>query len=264
MANNWGAMNGRISLFRAISPSPPLLPNALELYRRVAKSDPDNWQKAQHPLAPSVAQGIAGNIAINCTVQPLRVDFNLQPVPTGDTSLAMIGNTLKFYEHLRTITEEIGKGAAEVGASRIAIFVQFSRPTATIEETNQVLLETMPIAYRTKLTSEEDFIFQINCARPSREDPKIRMNLITKWSADRFQLFSVQIPMLGMPQIAPGASPATFQPTEELLAASVSFDHNNLPTAAPLDPVQQASLLRDGLDAAENSQKELGLIVDGG
>jgi hypothetical protein len=248
MPITWGAVNARISLFPAISQP---IPSALDLYKSIFRNDPESWQKGTNPLAASVAQGRTGDIGANCVVQATRIDFNLFPIAGAEPGrLYLIDDTPKLYELLRSIIRQIGEGTAQALVTRVATFLQLSCPTQTVIEANALLLATIPWKYRVELVDEEDFVFQINRPRPGRDNPDLRMNFITKWSTDRFTLFSMHLPISGVPQFLLGGGSPTGTPSE-LFAASITFDNNNVPIANPLSFGQQATLLGDALNAAE-------------
>src|SRR5712692_3580155 len=77
--NEWKALVGRISLFTAAPWS--AAPSALDLYRNIWETEPDNFFKQPNPLMPSVAQGGIGNLTASCVIQQSRIDFNFQPAP---------------------------------------------------------------------------------------------------------------------------------------------------------------------------------------
>jgi hypothetical protein len=117
----------------------------------------------------------------------------------------------------------------------------------------------MPALYQMRITDEEDFIFQVN--RPHLVSD-IRMNCITKWSADRFQLFNMTVPIGAPVQWQIGQASMSLQPTD-FFGASVTFDHNNAPVQAPLSRDQQVVLLTEGLSRAGRMQREYGMNIVG-
>ena len=258
--SEWAALVARVTLFPLLSSSP--LPSALDLYRHVWSREPDNFQRQANPLMPSVAQGKAGSIVANCTAQRSRIDFNLAPVAPTDGSLALISDVAEVRDGLSRIIEAIERDAISVPVVRAAIFLHFARLAATLWEANKLLLESMPTSYRMGVTDEEDFIFQVNKPLSLAEDGSIHMNSVTKWSADRIQVFNLPVSMGGPASWPFGQAPMSFTPTEFLIA-SVTFDHNNKPGHTPINSKQQVVLLTEGLNHAARVQREYGMNIVG-
>ena len=135
--------------------------------------------------------------------------------------------------------------------------MHFVAVASNMEEANKALTGVIPGQYRVEITNEEDFILQINQPRMSREVQGVRMNYLTKWSTERFQVLNVAIPI--------GVAGVAMPPpqSQEFIAATVTFDNNNTPATVALTGGQQSSLLGDGLRASEEMQKATGLRIEG-
>ncbi len=142
--------------------------------------------------------------------------------------------------------------------SRVALILQFLNLKPSHAEANKALTEVIPNRYGVTITDEEDFIFQINQPHMNREFQDIKMNFVTKWSVEQFQILTISLPSGGVP------APVLPQP-KNAIAASVVFDNNNI----PLTPVralpgkEQSALLQEALDAAVQMQQEIGLNIEG-
>jgi len=180
-----------------------------------------------------------------------------------DLSFASIGDTAQLREELLRIISAIRKGAVSEPVSRVAIFLHFVALVSSLAEANRLLLQGMPHTYRMGISDEEDFVFQINRPRVIGEIANTRMNFITKWSADRFQLLNIAVP-IGSPipgQL--GQPPVSLQP-KEYLAASVTFDNNNIGGQEPLSSGVQAALLAEGLTRTEQQMlRDCGMNIAG-
>lgn len=253
----WKALAGRVTLFPASTP-----PAALELFRQVWGGDPDSFQKQANPLLPTVAQGKRHGMTVICSTHPARVDFIFTPARQDeipDMSFAMIEDLGQLQSGLRDVIEAVGRGIVSHSVFRVAVNTQFVRPEASFTEANKTLTQIIPDQYRMRLTDEEEFIFQINRLKTSRELTDIKMNFITKWSVERFQILAMSFPMaIPAPQ-----SMASQQQSAAFLAASVLLDNNNVPVSAPLTGSQQSILLLEGLHGIANAQNEMGLNSEG-
>lgn len=257
----WKALVGRVTLFPASVPPP-----ALELFRLVWGGDPDSFQKQANPLLPMVAQGKRDGMMAICSTNPARVDFTLAPAPgeeIPDMSLALIEDLSHLQTELLRIIEFIGRGAVSESVPRVAVSMQFVKPEASSVEANKTLTRIIPDQYRMGLTDEEEFIFQINRLKTSRELPDIKMNFITKWSVERFQVLALSFLLAGSRVPAPQGVPPGQQQSATFLAASVLFDNNNVPASIPLTAAQQSSLLLEGFRAIEEEQHNMNLDAEG-
>ncbi len=261
--NDWKALAGRITVFAGSPASGPLL-SALELFQKVWGGNPDNFQSSPNVLMPSFAHGKRDGLTAGCIVQPTRIDFNFSPLPPAaredrDAELALIEDTTQLHAELVRLIESIDGFVVTNSVSRVGLALHFLTVTSGIEEANKVLVSVMPNQYRVGITNEEDFIFQINRPRMSRDVKRIRLNYVTKWNVDRFQVFKVAI--------APNAPVVDSRdiPSQqgEFVAASVVFDSNNVLAVTPLDGKEQSSLLMECLTSAKEMQRAFGLNVEG-
>jgi hypothetical protein len=209
--------------------------------------------QAANPLMPSMAQGKLGDdLIVNCVNQHIRTDFSLLPLPSTASSLAFIEDTTQLHGELSRIIRVIGEGLTSNPVSRVAVFVQFVMPAATLEEANKLLLTSMPQAYRMGVTNEEDFVFQVN--RPidlNNIDTNIRMNIITKWSVEKIQVMAAS----RVDQYIPIS--------QQFIMASLTFDHNNVPSITPISNDKQAALLTEGLSRVTNLRRDYNMNIAG-
>jgi hypothetical protein len=264
--NEWKAFFGRITLFPVVQLSPLL--SAIELYQRVWHGGPDTFQKQTNPLAPSVAQGTRGGMTVACLTHPSRIDFNLTPVQSppqelAQMSLPIIEDTSKLHAELMRIMDVIGKEVILGSVVRVALNVQFLALKQSSEEANSTLMTVIPDQYGIRITDEKDFIFQINRPYTSREVGEIKMNAVTKWSVDRLQVLTIAVPMSGTHLSASVEAALPKPQTKEFIAASVSFDINNVPSENQLSGSQQTPLLREALTTVAQTQQDIGLNVEG-
>ena len=241
----WKALLARISIF-PLTPS-PTPPSALDLFRRVWDVEPEEFHGQTNPLMPSMAQGRVGSIIANCSKQQLRTDFHLLPLPVG-ASLALIEDTTQLHGELSRIIRVIGEGLIPHPVTRVAVFLQFVIPASTSADANRILLESMPQAYRMRVTDEEDFVFQVNRPVNLNIMDSIRMNLIAKWSVEHIQLFAGRY------------TPPVSQP---VITASITFDHNNAPIIIPIGTDRQAALLNEGLSRVASLRHDFDMNITG-
>ena len=264
--SEWTALLARITIFPA--PLSVTLPSALDLYKKVWEGDPTSFQGPTNPLSPSLAQGKHAGLAISCSVHQSRIDFNLSPVGPESASetpkLFVIEDSKELHDEFASIARTIGKGLLATSVLRVATFLQFVSIEANSMEANKALMSIVPEQYRIKLGDEEEFVLQISRPRTSEHVEKLKMNLITKWSVQRFQVVSLLVPMGAVPIVAAPQSGIAPQVTE-FITASVGFDINNAPVAAdrPLSSGQQSSLLLEGLAHTARSMREDGLKIKG-
>lgn len=263
--SEWKALVGRITLFPAPSSQP--LPSALDLYTKLWADEPSSFQRATNPLAPSMAQGTFAGMAVACTAHPSRIDFTLTPIASGESpetpTFFVIEDSEALGDELLRLAKVVEENLLANPILRVATFLQFVALEADSTAANGALMAIVPKHLRVKLDDEEEFILQINHPRMSRSLEGTKFNLITKWSVDRFQIMSVLVPMGTTPMYAPqsGVSPQV----SEFIAASVTFDNNNVPVPAstPLSSKQQASFLIEGLRYSATSILEGALKIKG-
>ena len=264
--NDWAALAGRITIFPN-SQSTGVLPSALELYKKIWPSDPDNFQSPNSPLSPSVAQGRHAGLSVSCTVHPTRIDLTLTPpLPTlnaANQQFPLIENSSEFHSELVRIAKLIGTGLLSNPVLRVATFLQFVSIEANSTEANKALMSIVPSQYRLKLGDEVEFIMQVNRPRLSDRVENLKMNLITKWNVDHFQMFAIMRFASGPPVVAMPAQDSSR--LIDVLAASVSFDNNNeaVPAEKPLSASDQSSLILEGFTRTSESLQESGISIEG-
>ncbi len=254
--NEWKAFQGRITLFPAMPPSSSP-PSAIELYRQIWGSEPDSFQRQANILAPTVAQGRREGLIVGCVAQPARIDFNLAAEPSLEMqmTMALVDNPIGFLAELKRMIDIFDKGLAN-DVSRVAINLHFLNLSPGRAEANKAVTKIIPTQYGVTVKNEEDFIFQINQPKPSMENKDIKMNFIMRWSVENFQLLTISIPTGGVPAKAGMTSPSS------IIAASVVFDNNNVPTRT-LTGKEQTTLLQEALDAVVRMQREIGINIEG-
>jgi hypothetical protein len=259
----WKASMGRITMLPAGPASSNPLP-VIEWYRRIWGSDPDGFQKQQNPFMPNLAHGKRGNIMASCSIHPTRIDFMLTPAIDPSPQVASV--SLPLFEDAAPLTEELRKIAHLVGSTasagqvlRVALTIQYLAPNSDYSEANVALMSVIPAPYGVRFTSEEDVIFQINRPYLSREVEGIKVNAVTKWSVDRFQIQTI----VSGGAAATISSGALMPQTTNVIAASVVLDISSIAKDATLNPTQQSSLLREALASAARMQSEIGLKAKG-
>jgi hypothetical protein len=198
-------------------------------------------------------------MVVGCAVHPARIDFNVMPLASSSDAnkLVLIEDTPQLHAELARLIEFIDEDVGSYSVCRVGVYLHFLTLAANIEEGNTLLARVIPDKYRARITNEEDFIFQVNRPSASQRVEGVKINYVTKWSTDRFQVLSVPASM--------GAPVTDFRGIvpQEFIGASVTFDHNNVPVTFPLNSKQQSSLLRECLVASELMQREIGLKVEG-
>jgi hypothetical protein len=261
----WKAFAGRLTIFPSAPPAAPL-PSAHELYRKIWNDEPDSFQKAPNALSPATANGKRGPIMTQCSIHPTRIDFNLQASSTSEIRmhLPLIEDADELRNELERIINVVGKGLIASPVFRVALFTQFLSPQPSPRDASSAVIRIIPPRYGINLTSEEDLVFQINRPYMSSAVPTIKMNSIMKWSVERIEIVTLTVP-------PPGALVSTSLPvnpphgaqTVGFVVGSVTFDENNLPSAAPLSSQQQSALLREAHNTSSRIQHEVGLVTDG-
>lgn len=246
----WKALLARITIF-PLTPS-PTSPSALDLFGKVWQIQPEEFHRQANPLMPSMAQGKLGEITANCSAQQVRTDFSLLPSPSTDASLASIEDTRQIHGELSRIIRVIGEGLISEPVARVAVFVQFIIPAPTFAEANTILVDSMPPAYRMGVTNEEDFVLQVNSPVNLDKIDNLSMNLLTKWSTDRIQLFLTRVD-----QYAPPVG------QQQFITASVTFDHNNVPSPTAITSHKQAALLTEALSLVVSRRRDYDMNIAG-
>jgi hypothetical protein len=259
----WKALTGRVTLFTGPVPlGAPL--SALDLFKKVWGRNPENYQSNANALAPSVAQGRRAGMTVGCSVLPGRIDLNFQPLPKPVQGIAptfvLIENTVQLDDELQHVVESIGGDVTSIPLLRVGVYLHFAQLAPNIPEANKLLMTVIPDQIRPQLTSEEDFILQINRPRRSGSVDGVKMNHVIKWSMDRFQVFNLPLPTGGT-VIGPGSM--AFPQRQEFIAASVVFDVNNVAGSLLLNGQQQVALMREILVWIRQTQGELGLTIEG-
>lgn len=256
--SEWKAFVSRISLFPTMPPESPM-PLALDLYKGIW-GEPENYQKQLNRFTPAVAQGKHGRLQVNCLVQPVRIDLNLTAAPSQEAQMtvALIDDPIELRDELKRIMGLLDEGLVPNSVSRVALNLQFLNPKRSHAEANKAVSEIIPDSYGVTITDEEDFVFQINRPRMDEDFPDIRMNFLTKWSVEQFQVLTISIPIVG-----PAAGMASPSPqVKTFISASVAFDNNNTPIRT-LTGKEQSVLLHKALDAAVKMQQKIGLDIEG-
>jgi hypothetical protein len=263
--NDWKALGGRITIF-PMTPGKAPLPAAAELYHYVYQVGPDAFQKAQNALMPSIATGRQGETMAAVAVMPVRIDLSfspvLNPIAGVKSSLGLIEDTRQLHQYLTSLINSVESGLDLPPVARVALGLQFALERDDSREVNAALVKVLPERYRLYLSDEEDFILQVNRAGESKSDNKIRLNLLTKWSAETIQVVTTAVPQGIAPLPSANEFSGNLTSTKKFLAASVAFDCNNVPSEI-LDSHKQAQLLRESLNEVSAMVHEYGLRIDG-
>lgn len=264
--NEWKVSGARATLFPA-SPASFARISGISLYREVWGSEPDNFQKQENSLLPTVAQGRHGGILIACALHPSRLDFTFSPAPPATLGVSgievqLIENGRSVWRSFLQLFDALTRGAVAGEVARVAINLQALVVKPNFAEVNQALMEVVPSHYGLRLTDEEDVVFQINKPFMSERISGVKMNAATTWSGARIQVFNFSVPASGIVNAAmAGVSENPL--TKGFLGASAAFEVNNAPTDKPISSPDQASLLREALSWVGRQQGELGLIIEG-
>jgi hypothetical protein len=145
--------------------------------------------------------------------------------------------------------------------ARVALYLQFLTISDNYVEANKVLSAVIPQKFGLTLSDEEDIVFQINLPRMSKKITSVKLNVLTKWSVERIQVFTVTVPPAGMPLQTIASVPQNIM---QYITPTVVFDNSTPPDKVPpLDAAQQADLLIEVLGIASEMQKENGLNITG-
>jgi len=245
-------------------PAPTPITSAREIFQHAIGIEPINFQGSPNPLAPSFAQGNGTHLSTTVIAHPARIDFTLGPITPNDFNgppvFPVVENAADFREGIQSIAQRIATLSLSAPVLRVALFVQFVLPVDSITTANQVLLGTIPDQYRVKLSNEEDFVLQVNHPRDLVQPRNVRLNLITKWSVERFKQVSFFAPV-----VVSGAIQPTVIPESETVVASIGLDYNSAQTS-PSDPIlaaEQSAILLETLDIAIKSVRDNKLKVEG-
>jgi len=263
--NEWKALTGRLTFFPLAPTLSPAAP-ASALYRQVWRAEPENFLTQPNALLPSMATGRRGALTARCLAHPSRVDFDFSPSPPREprSELQLIEDTSELHTELSHVIEALADFEFPNGVSRIALYLQFLSPKSSSADANSLLCKVIPSEYGVKIRGEEDFVFQVNRPYLSRTVEPIKMNSLTKWSADRIQLVTLSFPAGGQLVSSMPANPSLpASQIVEFIAASVAFDINSVPSTTPLANLSQSLLLTEALASASRAQVALGLNVEG-
>jgi len=252
----WSILTVRLTLFPGPGPATNL-PVVNELYKKTWGAPPETVQMPPNALAPAMAQGRRGQVVVGCSVHPSRVDFNLQgnSPPLGEpVRLAVIEDPEAAREQIDNVLEFVRREGLSDSVCRTGIYLHIVALTSDFSEANRIVLEAMPAQYRPHLTTEEDFTFQVNPLRPSSAVNDVKMNFLTKWATNRFQVISLPLQTMSA---APGAVPFNFPVTAEFIGGSITFDYNNVPINRSLGREQQISLLREAIAECSKEMKKI-------
>jgi|ERR1700733_12208628 len=254
----WQIFIGRVTLFPQLT-APAALPSPALLFRQVWGNDPDAYQKAANPMAPSFAQGKVNEFAATCAVHPTRIDLQVmgQQGPESVGTLTVVEDTAGLHGEMAGIIHAVG--SMGINCSRAAIYIQLVTLTPDVKTANQVLIGVIPKTYGIQIQDEEDFIFQVNRPYKSAAVPTLEMNSILKWSLEKFQVIKLIVPPGGI--ASPASGSITNPENQEFITASLSFDVNNRP--ARLGSHDQESVLSEALERVSAAQKELGFKLKG-
>jgi hypothetical protein len=264
--NEWKVSMGRATLFPA-SPTSFARMSGIDLFREVWGSEPDNFQKQENPLLPTIAQGRHGGIVIVCAVHPSRLDFNFGPAPpagrdASSVSVQLIENARPLWRSFLQLFDAFARGKVVGEVARVAINLQALVVKPNVGEVNQALMEVIPGHYGLRLSDEEDVIFQINKPFMSEGISGVKINAVTTWSSARIQVLSFSMPAGGIVNAAMAAVSENPR-TQNFLGANVAFEVNNVPTDKPISSTDQALVLREALSWIGQRQAELGLFIEG-
>jgi len=219
----------------------------------------------------AMAQGRKGNLNATCTVAPNRVDFGLSPVnqPSmgSEPKLNLIDDSTVFHSELLRIINELGTGAIKVPDQfdRAALFVQFASIEPNVMEANRAISATIPERYRPKLTNEEAFVLQVNLPRAIPQHDDVRVNFLTKWSVEQFQVFSLAVQAGGFQGGASAQAGMLAPRIQSFLGACITFDCSLASVAKTglLDRERRAATFLEGLRLVSNALVESGLNFKG-
>jgi hypothetical protein len=260
--SDWKALVGRVTLFPA-SPSPS--PSALSIFSKIWGGDPDSFQRQTNALMPTIAQGKRKGMTVSCSVHPARIDLSLEPAATTQMaapSVAMIEDTTELQKQLLQIISVIGQSVISNPMARLAVYLQFLTIADDFVEANRKITNVVPKKYGVKITDEEDFVFQINRPQTSKQVPGTKLNVLTKWSVDRIQVFTIAMPTPGVPM-----QPITMAAhnVKMFISPTVVLD-NSTPVEQQIssfNAAQQSALLMDAFALASEVQKDVGLNIKG-
>ena len=250
---------GRVTLFPAV-PSPP--PSALILFSGIWGGDPDSFQRQPNAMMPTIAQGFRHGMSASCSIHPARIDFSLEPGPSkaAGHAVAVIEDSTELQKQLAQVIDVLGKGAISNPIARVALYLQFLTTTDNFAKANEAITSVLPEQYRLKLADdEEDFVFQINRPQMSKQVQGIKLNVLTKWSVERIQVFTILVPAPGVP-----AQPISLPSQRIFISPSVVFD-NSTPAEERhnFGATQISSLLMDAFTLVSEAQKQVGLNIAG-
>jgi hypothetical protein len=174
------------------------------------------------------------------------------PLGSPGTTLGLIDDTKKFHETFARIVRS-APGMMTAPINRAACFAQFAVVAKDYSDANVLLSSSLPKKYALKLSDEEDFILQVNHIKPVAD---LRMNLITKWAAERLQVLSLQVGPSG------AQAAAMSQLVSEHIVATVTFDNSNIATV-PLSKDQLSAILDETLREISEEQREANLELEG-
>lgn len=258
--SQWTALTARISLFLPLEEQATQRSSVLEIYQKLWGTAPDGYQSAPAPNFPSHAQGQRNGLTVNCATAPNRLDIIFSPKQTPQPSgtLDVIVDASSLYEELTATVSKLSTESPSERCIGFSLFMHFVSPEHnTVSNANAAISAVIPESYRPILSTEENFLLQINSPYITSEKRELKINLIKKWGVEQFRIvrFSVQ-----------QGSPAPLVPeVKNLLAPTVSFEVNNMPMDSNVhfSKSDQSALILEGLLKMAVLQRDLGLKIEG-
>ncbi|MGC1687083.1 MAG: hypothetical protein WA734_15775 [Candidatus Acidiferrales bacterium] len=244
---NWGAQSVRAVVFTTALDSL----RAADVYSSAFGTQPSSFQSAPEgaPFATSVASGTIKGMQASVQMTSGRLDLVLTPegnrsVPVSRPTVPVIDDTSGALDSIQRAAVVISKRCETT--SRLSIVLDLIRPVADVGHGNVEILKTIP--YSLNLTSEEDFLLQVNKQKEvnilGNSHENITINRLCRWSVSRIQLITIPFALT--------SASITMQGAQALCVAQVTLDFNTLPDGINIESSKIVPIIRalcDEIDA---------------
>jgi len=180
----WHLAVARVSVF--LSPDGAVSPT---LWQDVVGEEPET-SLVQRATATRTASGPYADGSLSLQVQPMRIDWVLEPLPAMDSgAMPELGPFPTAAGPLLDLCRFWAKTEAFPSMLRIALGLVLMSPTPDRDSGYRELAELIDGVPTDG--DATDFLYQINKPRDSRRAVGLRLNRLSKWSVGSYQLIGV-------------------------------------------------------------------------
>jgi len=185
----WHADNLRLTAF----PSPATQFNATGQWAQIVGQAPDS-QTIQTSKSIIEEIGKFANGRLQLLAQPVRIDWNYGLGGLMDQDPPPTNSELPFTVALRSFLQ-VAERWLPVGPSlrRLAFGAILTRPVQSRIEGYREMAHYLENVVRLDPEGSSDFLYQINRPRQLTDEPRIKINRLSKWSVGQVQFTQVAV-----------------------------------------------------------------------